>query len=104
MSFKSRMFRALMPWSSLIVSMSAVAAPEDKVQVQALPTELHHASPLTHYKPYADQVVQPWRASNDRVGQIGGWRAYAKEMADQPASTSPPATNPHAGHHKGEKQ
>lgn len=37
------------------------------------------------YRPYADAPVAPWRESNDTVGRIGGWRAYAREAA-QPAT------------------
>lgn len=33
------------------------------------------------YRRYEDQKVQPWRDTNDTVGRIGGWRAYAREGA-----------------------
>ena len=82
----------------------AVAAPEEKPQRQQLPSELRYTSALTNYKVYTDQAVQSWRGANDQVGQVGGWRAYAKEMAAQPASNVPAATNPHAGHHGGGKK
>ena len=26
-----------------------------------------------------DEKVAPWKAANDKVGEIGGWRAYLKE-------------------------
>ncbi|MFD0667694.1 hypothetical protein ACT80S_08240 [Ramlibacter sp. MAHUQ-53] len=42
------------------------------------------------YRPFDEVSVQPWRAANDNVGRIGGWRAYARE-AQAPAPT-PPAT------------
>lgn len=64
-------------------------------------TELSWRSALADYQPFRDEKVQPWRASNDTVGAVGGWRAYAKE-ARQPASTGEavPAPDPHAGHRK----
>lgn len=69
-----------------------------------------YASPLADYQPFADEKVTSWKAANDKVGQIGGWRAYAKE-AQQPNNTPANApvsapdtgntqkTTPHAGHH-----
>lgn len=85
-----------------------------------LPSQLQYASPLRAYKAYAGQPVESWREANDRVGRIGGWRAYAKEIqAGEPAKDVPqepaktpaapvkaPAApaDPHAGHHGGAKR
>ena len=41
---------------------------------------LAYSSVLENYQPYSTQQVQAWRESNDNVGRIGGWRAYAKEI------------------------
>ena len=38
-----------------------------------------HPSAFEGYKPYADIPVGNWKAANDTVAQIGGWRAYAKQ-------------------------
>ena len=52
------------------------------------------ASPLAYrsafdgYKRMADQPVQPWRESNDTVGRIGGWKAYAREGQGGPMAGS----------------
>lgn len=35
------------------------------------------------YKPYTDEPVANWKAANDSVAQIGGWREYARQ-AQQP--------------------
>ena len=35
------------------------------------------------YKPYTDEPLGNWKAANDNVAQIGGWREYAKQ-AQQP--------------------
>jgi hypothetical protein len=74
-----------------------------------------YTSPIADYQPFVDEKTTPWRSSNDKVGQIGGWRAYAKE-AQQPDNTPTPSpnsapikkpagsnsdvlkTDPHAGH------
>lgn len=48
------------------------------------------------YRPFDDAGVAPWRAANDTVGRIGGWRAYAREaQGPAPAPASAPAA---AGH------
>ena len=35
------------------------------------------------YQPYTDEKMVDWKQANDRVGEIGGWREYARE-ASQP--------------------
>ncbi len=97
----SSLFRSLVPWLSLLAAGVALAAPAEKNQVNPPPTKLQYTSALASYQGYTDQAVQSWRGANDRVGQVGGWRAYAKEIAEQPASNAQPAADPHAGHHKG---
>jgi hypothetical protein len=99
------LFRSLLPWLSLLAAGAALAAPAEKNQAHSLPTKLQYTSALATYQGYTDQAVQSWREANDRVGRIGGWRAYAKEAATgQAAPDTPPAANPHAGHHQGGKQ
>lgn len=98
------LFRSLLPWLSLLAAGAALAAPAEKNQAHSLPTKLQYTSALATYQGYTDQAVQYWREANDRVGRIGGWRAYAKEAATgQAAPDTPPAPNPHAGHHQGGK-
>lgn len=78
-------------------------------------TAVSYTSPIADYQPFVDEKVTSWKAANDKVGQIGGWRAYAKE-AQQPDNTPTPSpksapvktpssghadplkTDPHAGH------
>ena len=74
-------------------------------------TTVSYTSPIADYQPYADEKVTSWKVSNDKVGQIGGWRTYAKE-AQQPDNMSTPAKSsiPSAGnlapvsHNEGHKQ
>lgn len=94
----------------------APAAPAAAAQPPA--DALTYRSALADYQSYQAQPVRPWRETNDEVGRIGGWRAYAREAAGRadsqaqpagaaaPALTSPsapakapPAADPHAGHH-----
>ena len=49
------------------------------------------------YQPYTDEKMLDWKQANDQVGQIGGWREYAKEASRAEASDSPaPAITPAA--------
>lgn len=101
----SSLFRSLLSWLSLLAVGAALAVPAEKNQAHPLPTKLQYTSALATYRGYTDQTVQSWSEANDRVGRIGGWRAYAKEAATgQSATDTPPAANPHAGHHEGGKQ
>ena len=38
------------------------------------------------YKPYLEEPMRNWKAANDSVAQIGGWREYARQ-AQQPDNT-----------------
>lgn len=63
------------------------------------------ASPFAGYRRYADGEVGPWRAVNDEVGRIGGWKVYARESYEAaeaekrkaPDPGSPPAAAAPAG-------
>lgn len=58
-------------------------------------------SALETYRPYREQAPESWRAANDTVGRIGGWRAYAREISGAAAEKPASAADPHAGHHGG---
>lgn len=44
----------------------------------AVPAQ-NYRSPLQHYRALPDEPLRDWRAANDQVGRIGGWRNYAQE-------------------------
>ena len=97
--------KSLLPLLCVLSAGAALAEPLEKSQANPIPTRLQYSSTLASYKGYADQAVQSWREANDRVGLIGGWRTYAKEAAaGQSAPATPPAADPHAGHHEGGKK
>ena len=48
------------------------------------------ASAFDGYKPYTDEPISNWKAANENVAQIGGWREYAKQ-AQQAGDTPAPA-------------
>ncbi len=107
----------VMRWPASVAAVLALAAGAVQAQSAApaeteqpgLPTQLHYSSPIGAYQRHADQPVGAWRAANDQVGRIGGWKAYAKEaQAAEPGARMDmgPArapADPHAGHHGGSK-
>ena len=73
------------------LNLIAVAIATCSVSLVAIAqTTVNYTSPIVDYQPYIDEKVASWKVSNDKVGQIGGWRAYAKE-AQQPDNMSTPA-------------
>ena len=75
----------------------------------SVPAALYR-SPLSAYQGFAEAQIAPWRETNERVRQRGGWRAYAREAresdamqppataASQPAVVPQPGMDGHAGH------
>lgn len=40
-----------------------------------------YRSPLSAYQPFEDAADSlDWKEANDRVGEIGGWRVYSREL------------------------
>ena len=99
--------KVLLPWTlALFAGLAFAQPPTDTEAPKPAPlTTLQYSSPIGAYQGYADQPVQSWREANDRVGQIGGWRTYAKEikMSDPASDKNSPASDPHSGHHGGDK-
>lgn len=87
--------------SGWLMAGTALATPPEKDPAASLPIKLQYSSAIAGYRAYTDQAVQSWYNANDRVGQIGGWRVYAKEAAMGEAV--PAIADPHA-HHPGETQ
>jgi hypothetical protein len=99
--------------ASLFVSAAAAqapapqAAPEraaptahpDPKDVEAPVPAAQYRSAMSGYRPWRDQAVGDWRALNDNVGRIGGWRTYLRqahepEPTPQPAPQSTPQPTP----------
>jgi len=68
----------------------------DPLDPRATVAPLIYRSTFQDYRPNTEAEVGSWKAANDRVGSIGGWRVYAKEaqQADTPAAS--PAAAPSA--------
>lgn len=67
--------------------------PADPTQAQADTPALAYRSALQTYRPWREQAPGNWRALNDEVTRIGGWRSYLREV-NEPAAT--PAALPAA--------
>ncbi|MFM9990791.1 MAG: hypothetical protein ACKVOY_05095 [Burkholderiaceae bacterium] len=60
--------------------------------------ELIYQSSFQNYQRYSASDIQAWKQANDAVKDIGGWREYAKEIAQDP-DTKPSSANPSHGAH-----
>lgn len=70
-----------------LLATPALAAPRpDPADPAASAPKLQHRSALADYKRRADPTPSDWKAANDLVERIGGWRAYAREAAQGAAS------------------
>jgi hypothetical protein len=97
---------------------NAFATPDPMSAESPTPTT-QYKSPFKDYRPLGEDMRIPWKAANDEVGKIGGWRVYLREAQDQskeankaapaaPAAMVAPANSPtenkpkamqdHAGH------
>ena len=54
---------------------------------------LRYESPFARYRVFTDGAAGSWKAVNDEVGRIGGWKVYARE-AYEAASPAVPAAGP----------
>jgi len=76
----------------VIAAAAARAAPSSEPWVA-----VEHSSVLETYQRFQDEPVRSWPASNQAVGEAGGWRMLAKERSIEPA-TVPPSERPSAAH------
>ena len=67
------------------------SAKPDPLDAEASVPRVIYQSALANYRVLSDEKVKPWKETNDKVGRIGGWRAYAKEaqQPEAPAGSAP---------------
>lgn len=53
-----------------------------------------YVSPLQQYRPLGDEQVTSWKAVNELVETIGGWRVYAKEAQEAETAAEQPGRKP----------
>jgi len=86
------MFSAAHPLgAAALLSVAAAVPAQPAPSAPATPAEpvLPWRSTFEGYQPFADQQVGDWRAANETVGRIGGWRAYAWEAQQQDGGAKP---------------
>ncbi|MEJ7931462.1 hypothetical protein WG922_15915 [Ramlibacter sp. AN1015] len=104
---------------ALLAGLQAAAQSAAPEQSPTPAASAAYNSAFESYRPFAAEEIQDWRRSNDTVREIGGWRAYAREISGGQGQASPPAqpaapaepasapapaqqpkaANPHEGHH-----
>lgn len=104
-------YRASAGWpaaalAATIALPQAQAAGADPADPRAAVPAAGYVSPFKGYRAHAEPPVQGWRAANDEVSRIGGWRFYTREAqralsapapASAPAVPTPPTTATGAG-------
>lgn len=76
-----------------LIPFTATCLLSGMAMAQTAQVTVGYTSPIADYQLFVDEKVASWKAANDKVGQIGGWRAYAKE-AQQPDNTPSLAPTP----------
>jgi hypothetical protein len=56
---------------------------DDPLDPRARVPAASYPSPLANYRRLGDETPGSWKAANETVNRIGGWRAYSRE-AQQP--------------------
>jgi hypothetical protein len=89
----------LMLFLSAALLAAAPAPARDPLDARAPVPAASYRSAFAGYRGAASTPASaiPWRAANDEVARIGGWRAYAREAAASgpAAAASTPAPAPH---------
>jgi len=68
-------------------------AAADPAEATVVVPRLAYRSAFRQHRPWADQPVGDWRALNDEVTRIGGWRSYLRE-AQLPEPVPGPGPTP----------
>ncbi len=71
----------------------------DPADPAALVPQASYRSAFADYRPLGEEAVGNWRAANDEVRRIGGWREYAREVQspdEKPGAAAPPKAAPAA--------
>jgi hypothetical protein len=91
--FDSSSHRALALGAALALAVPVSAQPASSARpadATAAVPPLVHLSALSGYKRLSEPPAADWKAANQNVERIGGWRAYAREAN---ASASAPAAS-----------
>jgi hypothetical protein len=85
-------------WLACALLPGGAFASADPGERQADAPRPAYRSAFSLYRPWHDQAVGDWRALNDRVGRIGGWRTYLREAQEpEPREAGAAPAAPAAG-------
>lgn len=88
----------------LAMMVFALALP---VHAETAAPELEYKSAFEGYRAFNDGEIKDWPVVNQTVGEIGGWRAYAREpgqeMPSEKAADVPKYGEPAEPHHHGDR-
>ncbi len=78
---------------------SDAASPSTAASTTSTTPPINYKSPFADYRALGEDKHIPWKAANDEVAKIGGWRVYAREAAESGSAAAPslapvPATAP----------
>ena len=104
-AFMAACFAAATP--TICVPIASAQSRPDPADPAARVPAATYRSAFAGYRPLGEEKVGDWRAANDEVGRIGGWREYLREA--QSAEGKPPAPGApaqgaqggHGHHHHG---
>lgn len=88
---RARLWWLAVPWACAGVLVGPAPAADTAPPRQAA------SDPFRHYQGWRDEPLQDWRAANERVGEIGGWRAYLNE-SQQDGDGADEGSPGHPGH------
>jgi len=93
---------ALTFFSVSVVTAQVVTEP--RLPQSASEQGVQFKSSFSEYVPYSEQSIESWREANDRVGEIGGWRVYAREAYQTRPQGEPDTSASHALSHPQTKE
>lgn len=86
----TRKFTRALAVCSVLLAGSALA----QTEISATPSAMvSTASAFKNFKPFTDEPISNWKAANDEVARIGGWREYARQ-SQETDNDAAPAVNP----------
>lgn len=85
--------------AALTLSLSSIAwaqspARPDPADPRIAGTALRYESVFSGYRPFTDEKVVSWRATNDLVQKLGGWKAFANDKVPDVPPVAAPAEAP----------
>lgn len=81
-------FAACLPVVATAQRDAIAAAPGPDDSRAPVPALVYH-SPFAGYRPFPEGALGSWKAVNEEVGRIGGWKVYAREVYEETKQVSP---------------